>query len=108
VQACFSLYSFDSEPYERIAIAHALNKMMISRAFREELYKTLGIRNIGELVEKVPKQILPEQFQSEWSGRDKRKIEVRKIWVASRGGVTWRGNLNIRLVSLKRVLMDRA
>lgn len=38
-------------------------------------------------------------------GAKGRKIEIRKIWIASRGGISWRGNLNIRLVSTDRVLV---
>jgi len=57
----FSL-TYSDEDVESVAIVHALNKMMISRGFREEFHRALGVRNVDELFEKVPKQIPLERF----------------------------------------------
>jgi len=60
-RAFFSL-TYSDEDVERIAVVHALNRMMISKGFREEFHRALGVRNVDELFEKVPKQILLERF----------------------------------------------
>jgi len=54
--------AYSSEDMEHIAVVHTLNKMMVSGKFREELRRIFGIRSLGELFEKVPKQISLEWF----------------------------------------------
>ncbi|RLG79451.1 MAG: hypothetical protein DRO40_12880 [Thermoprotei archaeon] len=63
----------------------------------KELAKLLPSSIYGETAYKYAKLLV--------EGSNERKIKIRRIWVASRGGVTWRGNLNIRLVSTNRVLI---
>jgi len=84
----------------RGSVKHGLNlvfrKVPQGDAYKE-LAKILPSSIYGETAYKYAK-LLTE-------GSSGRKVEIKKVWVASRGGVTWRGNLNIRLVSSNKVLV---
>jgi len=93
MKLCLLAYRF------REGVKHGLNLVfrgVLQRDAYKELAKMLPSSIYGETAYKYAK-LLAEG--------GKEKIEVRRIWIASRGGVTWRGNLNIRLTSLNRVLV---
>jgi len=84
----------------RESVRHGLNLVfrdVPQRDAYKELAKMLPSSIYGETAYKYAK-LLTE-------GGNGGKIKVRRIWIASRGGVTWRGNLNIRLASSNRVLV---
>jgi len=84
----------------RQAVKHGIN-LVLRGVPQREVYKILArmlpSSIYGETAYKYAKLLV--------EGAKDRKIELRKIWIASRGGVTWRGNLNIRFVSTSRVLV---
>jgi len=93
MKLCFLAYRF------RESVRHELNLVfrdVPQRDAYKELAKMLPSSIYGETAYKYAK-LLAEG--------SKGKIKVRRICVASRGGVTWGGNLNIRLASSNRVLV---
>ncbi|MCD6487765.1 MAG: hypothetical protein J7K21_00885 [Desulfurococcales archaeon] len=84
----------------RQAVRHGVGlvlKRVPQKEAYKELAKTLPSSIYGETAYKYAKLLV--------EGSNGKKIKIRKIWAASRGGVTWRGNLNIRLVSRDKVLI---
>lgn len=84
----------------RQAVKHELNLVLndVSQGIAyKELTKILPSSIYGETAYKYAK-LLAE-------GAKKNKIELKRVWIASRGGVSWKGNLNIKLVSTDRVLV---
>jgi len=69
-----------------------LAKLLPSSIYGETAYKYANL-----LVESAKEQIDNEIYIN--------KITIKKKWIASRGGVTWRGNLNIKLTSTNKVLV---
>jgi len=69
-----------------------LAKILPSSIYGETAYKYANL-----LVESAKEQIDNEIYIN--------KITIKKKWIASRGGVTWRGNLNIKLTSTNKVLV---
>ena len=69
-----------------------LAKLLPSSIYGETAYKYANL-----LVESAKEQINDEIYIN--------KIAIKKKWIASRGGVTWRGNLNIKLTSTNKVLV---
>ena len=85
----------------RQAVEHGINLVLKGVSQKEaykELAKLLPSSIYGETAYKYAKLLV------EGAEKDS-KIEIRKIWIASRGGVTWRENLNIKLVSTNKVLV---
>mgnify|MGYP000288810324 CR=1 FL=1 len=94
MKLCLLAYRF------RQAVRHGVSlvlKRVPQKEAYKELAKTLPSSIYGETAYKYAKLLV--------EGSNGRKIEVKKIWLASRGGVTWGGNLNIRLVSRDKVLI---
>ena len=84
----------------RQAVKHGINLVLRGVPQREaykELARMLPSSIYGETAYKYARLLV--------EGAKGRKIELRRIWIASRGGVTWRGNLNIKLVSTNRILV---
>ncbi len=94
MKLCLLAYRFKQ------AVKHGINLVLKGVPQREaykELAKLLPSSIYGETAYKYAKLLV--------EGSNGKKIGIKRIWLASRGGVTWRGNLNIRLVSTDKVLI---
>ena len=94
MKLCLLAYRF------RQAVKHGINLVLKGVQQREaykELAKMLPSSIYGETAYKYAKLLV--------EGSNGNKINIKRKWIASRGGVTWRGNLNIKLLSTSEVLI---
>jgi len=94
MKLCLLAYRFKQ------AVKHGINLVLKGIPQREaykELAKMLPSSIYGETAYKYAKLLV--------EGSNRRKIEIKSKWVASRGGIIWRGNLNIKLLSTDKVLI---
>lgn len=105
MKLCLLTYRFKQ------AVKHGVN-LVLRRVPQKEAYKELAkilpSSIYGETAYKYAKLLVEgARKQGQTNGNEVvvKRINIRKNWIASRGGVTWKGNLNIRLVSTDRVLI---
>ncbi len=94
MKLCLLAYRFKQ------AVKHGIN-LVLKRVQQREAYKELArmlpSSIYGETAYKYAKLLV--------EGSNENKINIKRKWIASRGGVTWRGNLNIKLLSTDKVLI---
>ena len=94
MKLCLLAYRFKQ------AVKHGINlvlKEVQQREAYKELARMLPSSIYGETAYKYAKLLV--------EGSNGNKISIKRTWIASRGGVTWRGNLNIKLLSTDKVLV---
>jgi len=94
MKLCLLAYRFKQ------AVKYGINLILKGVPQKEaykELAKLLPSSIYGETAYKYAKLLV--------KGSNGEKINVRKKWLASRGGVTWKGNLNIKLILTDKVLI---
>jgi IS605 OrfB family transposase len=94
MKLCLLAYRFKQ------AVKHGINlvlKKVPQREAYKELAKVLPSSIYGETAYKYAKLLV--------EGSNGSKINIKRKWIASRGGITWRGNLNIKLLSTNEVLI---
>ena len=94
MKLCLLAYRFKQ------AVKNGINLVLKGVQQREaykELVKILPSSIYGETAYKYAKLLV--------EGGNGNKINIKRKWIASRGGITWRGNLNIRLLSSDKVLI---
>jgi len=90
------------------AVKHGVNLVLEKIPQKEaykELAKLLPSSIYGETAYKYAKLLVKGAKEQVSNEVIVNRINIKKKWVASRGGVTWRGNLNIKLISTDRVLV---
>ncbi len=103
MKLCLLAYRFKQ------AVKHGVN-LVLRRIPQKEAYKELAkilpSSIYGETAYKYAKLVEGARNQGQTYGNEVavKRINIRRNWIASRGGVTWKGNLNIRLVSTDRVM----
>ena len=103
MKLCLLAYRFKQ------AVKHGINLVLKSTPQREaykELARLLPTSIYGETAYKYAK-LLVEGAKEHLDNGNKviNRICIKRKWLASRGGVTWRGNLNIKLLSTDKVLI---
>ncbi len=102
MKLCLLAYRFKQ------AVKHGINLVLSDvpqKQAYKELAKILPSSIYGETAYKYAKLLVEgarEQVNNEVIVN---RISTKRKWIASRGGVTWRGNLNIKLISTDKVLV---
>ena len=105
MKLCLLAYRFKQ------AVKHGVNLVLRGISQKEaykELAKILPSSIYGETAYKYAKLLVggaKDQEQTDGNEVIVKRINIRRNWIASRGGVTWKGNLNVRLVSTDRVMV---
>jgi len=105
MKLCLLAYRFKQ------AVKHGVNLVLRGIPQKEaykELAKILPSSIYGETAYKYAKLLVEgakDQEQTNGNEVVVKRINIRRNWIASRGGITWKGNLNVRLVSTDRVMV---